>query len=262
MPATSAAAAPAVSPASPAPAVAYPAAAPAPPSVATAVPPQATPQAVATAEAAARQAAAEFTSRGKAWWSQLDPTGKKPTLIVAAALLIAILGSQVLNAIIPAPRGTIPAGGGGGGGGGGGARTIEVGGGARITAPSGWTSVGASPSLQGVRLQKGSVIIDVMVASYGGTPQELLQTYVAQILRGQANQLTVGDTAVGPAANGRVAARAAYVGIFKDAGTLQGQLTTQVWGSVGVVFDAAAPQGQLQATLGDVETIIGTLEVR
>jgi hypothetical protein len=221
--------------------------------------PQQTPQAVAQAQAAAQAAAVQLTSRGKAWWSQLDPAGKRPTIIIAAALIVAIFGSQFLNALIPVPRGLQ---GGGGGGGGGGAKTLDIGGGARITPPPNWTVVGPSPNLQGVRLQKGSVLVDVMVASYGGAPQELLQTYVNQVVKAQATQLTLGDTTVGPGANGHVSARAAYVGVFKNAGTLQGEIVTQVWGNVGVVFDSAAPQGQLQAARGEIETIIGTLEVR
>src|SRR5438874_1537176 len=80
---------------------------------------QPVPPAVAAAEAAARQAAQQISARGRAWWGQLDPAGRRPTLIVAGVLIAIVLGSQFLNALIPAPRGTIGPGGGGVGGGGG-----------------------------------------------------------------------------------------------------------------------------------------------
>jgi hypothetical protein len=57
-------------------------------------------------------------------------------------------------------------------------------------------------------------------------------------------------------------ARSTYDGIFKNAGHLEGEVSTQVFGSTGVVVDAAARQGTLSGALGEVHQMLGTIEVR
>ena len=58
------------------------------------------------------------------------------------------------------------------------------------------SAVGPASVLQGVRLQRGSVIVDLLVAPYDGTASELLTTYANQVLAGESNSLTLHDVVV------------------------------------------------------------------
>ena len=202
--------------------------------------------------------AATGTASHPGWWSGLDPAMKRPTIIVAAVIVALVVGTQMLNALIPGPA----AGGNGSSGGTtNGTTSFDLGRGVSVTPPAGWV-VREQPSvLEGIRLQRGGVIVDLLVAPYGGTPTELLSTYADQVLKEDANSLTVHDVVVTGAGNGRPAARAKYDGIFKGSGHLEGELSTQVFGSTGVIVDAAARQGALEGALGDVHQMLGTIEV-
>jgi hypothetical protein len=230
------------------------------------------PPAVAAAEQAAREAATQVAARTRAWWGRLDPTGKRPTLIVAGVLAAVVLGTQVLNGIIPVPNpspagpGTpIPGGGPTTPGGGpiAGARPIEVGMGVRVYAPPAWQQLDASGALTGIRLQNGSVVIDVRVTQFGGNHVDLVSAYVNQILQPDSQNLNVGQVNV-VAGNGRTAARATYLGLFNGVtGSVEGELTAFVFpNGIGVIVDAWGAQGSLANAIAEIHAIIETIEVR
>src|SRR5207248_3756516 len=184
---------------------------------------QPVPPAVAAAEAAARQAAQQISARGRAWWGQLDPAGRRPTLIVAGVLIAIVLGSQFLNALIPAPRGTIGPGGGGVGGGGGtqppAGKPVDIGSGIRVTPPPGWVAVGDPLALQGVRFQKGGVTVDVGLAAFTNPPSDLVAAYVNQVLTPNSQGAKVSPTHITIARNGRPTAVATWTGNLRGFGT-------------------------------------------
>ena len=229
--------------------------------VATPIPGQPAPQSVAAAEAAARDAAQQIAMRGRAWWGQLDPTGKRPTLLVAAALVALVIGSQFLNALVPVSRG----GGGGGGGGGQPAAGVPVaiGNGVWVTPPPGWVAVGTPVGLPGVRFQRGATTVEVGIASFSASPHELLTAYVNQVLAPTAQDVKVSEPVNVRAGNGRPTARSIYTASFKDVGTaVDGELSTQVENGIGIVVNGYAPKGQLAGSLAEVHAFVDTIEVR
>ena len=178
------------------------------------------PPAVANAEQVARDTAAVVATQTRAWWGRLDPQGKRPTLIVAGALVALVLGTQVVNGLIPIPS-QVP-----GGPSNVGARPVDIGLGARVYVLPGWQQLEAGSALQGVRLQKGSVVVDFRVTQFTGDHVALLNAYVNQILQPDAQQLNVNGVTVVPV-NGKTAARATYLGLFNGVtGAVEGELTT------------------------------------
>jgi hypothetical protein len=234
--------------------------------VPTSAAPQAAPEAVAAAEAAARQAAQQMTLRGRAWWGQLDPAGKRPTIIVAAVLLAIVLGSQFVNALVPAPRGTLGGSGGVPGGGGGTqpgpGRPVDIGSGIRVTPPPGWVVVGDPLQLQGVRFQKGGVTVDVGLAAFTNPPSDLLAAYVNQVLIPNSQGVKVSPSQITIARNGRPTARATFTGNLKGFGTaVEGEISTQVWETgVGIVVNGFAAQGQLAGARDEIEAFTDSIE--
>ena len=126
----------------------------------------------------------------------------------------------------------------------------------------GWQQLEAGGALQGVRLQKGSVVVDFRVTQFTGDQVALLTAYVEQILKPDAQQLNVNGVTVVPV-NGKNAARATYLGLFNGVtGAVEGELTTLVSaGGTGVIVDAWGAQGSLTPALGEVHAMINTLEV-
>jgi hypothetical protein len=233
------------------------------PAMATAAPGQ-VPPAVAAAEAAARAAAAQMAVRGRAWWGQLDPTNRRPTIFVAIALVALVIGSQFLNALVPIPRGGVNNGPGPGnnqqpGVG----NTVDIGNGVRITPPAGWVPVGNPTQLPGLKFQRGAVTVEVGIAAFTASPKDLLVAYVNQVLAPNAQDAKVSAAQTGTAGNGKPTARATYTGSFKDFGTaVEGELSTQVSQTgIGIVVNAYAPQGQLSGSLGEVHVFVDTIEV-
>ena len=229
------------------------------PAAAAPIPAQPAPPAVAAAEAMARDAAQQIAIRGRAWWGQLDPTGKRPTLLVAAALIALVIGSQFLNALVPVSRG-----------GGGGSQPpvgvpVDIGNGVRVTPPSGWVAVGSPMGqLPGVRFQRGAVTVDIAIVSYSASPRELLIAYVSQVLDSASQDAKVSEPTNVRAGNGRPTARSTYTASFKDIGTaVSGELSTQVSDNgIGIIVNGYAPQGQLAGSLGEVHEFVDTIEVR
>jgi hypothetical protein len=220
--------------------------------------PQPVPPAIAAAEAAARQAAQQMATRGRAGWGQLDPTGKRPSLIVAGVLLAIVLGSQFLNALVPAPRGAL----GGGGTQPGPGRPVDIGSGIRVTPPPGWVTVGDPLELQGVRFQKGGVTVDVGLAAFTNPPSDLLAAYVNQVLIPNSQGAKVSPATIDIARNGHPTARATFTGNLKGFGTaVEGEISTQVWETgVGIIVNGFAPQGQLTGARDEIHAFVDSIE--
>ena len=136
----------------------------------------------------ARETAAVVATQTRAWWGRLDPQGKRPTLIVAGVLAALVIGTQVVNGFIPIPN-QVPGVPSNPGGPNVGARPVDIGLGARIYVLPGWQQLEAGGALQGVRLQKGSVVVDFRVTQFTGDHVALLTAYVNQILQPDAQQL-------------------------------------------------------------------------
>ena len=113
-----------------------------------------------------------------------------------------------------------------------------------------------------MRLQKGSVVLDVRVTQFTGDHVALLTAYVNQILQPDAQQLNVNGVTVVPI-NGRTGARATYLGLFNGVtGAVEGELTTLVSaGGVGVIVDAWGAQGSLTTAIDEVHVMVNTIEV-
>ena len=277
-PATPAPALPPPAPAAPPPAMAAPSEPPPAPPPAMAAPPappaavaspQQAPQAVQQAEQVARQVAGQLTTLSRGWWGRLDPQGKKPTLIVAAILLGVVLGTQVLNGILPAraqtsaptnpttpntPGQTPP-----------GLRIIEIAPGVRMQAYAGWQQLESTISLPGVRFQNGGTVLDIRVIEGGnqGDHVGLLTAYMQQLVAPDAQQLTPGGVNIVPI-NGVNGARVAYSGIFKGvSGTVTGEVTAIVFpGAKGIVVHGFTVDNDLDAALQDIHGMTFTIEVR
>jgi hypothetical protein len=216
---------------------------------------------MADAEQVARDTAAQVATQTREWWGRLDPKGKKPTLIVAGVLVALVLGTQVVNGIIPVPN-QGPSGPSNPGGPNVGARPIDIGLGARVYVLPGWQQLDAGGALEGVRLQKGSVVFDIRVTQFNGDHVALLTAYVNQILQPDAQQLNVNGVTVVPV-NGRTAARATYLGLFNGVtGAVEGELSTLVSaGGTGVIVDAWGAQGSLPPAMDEVHAMVNTIEV-
>jgi hypothetical protein len=204
-----------------------------------------------------------MTLRGRAWWGQLDPTGKRPTLIVAAVLIVLVIGSQFLNALVPVSAGADnglpgdaqrqPANG----------SPVDIGNGVRVTPPAGWVAVGAPVGLPGVRFQRGAITVEVGIAAFSASPRDLVLAYVNSVFAPAVQDVKVSAVSTGVAGNGRPTARATYAASFKDFGTaVEGELSGQVSpNGIGIVVNAYGPQGQLAGSLDDVHAFVDTIEV-
>jgi hypothetical protein len=184
-------------------------------------------------------------------WGGLDPTTRRPTLVVAALIAGLFFGSQILNEAIPANAG--------GNGGGDPGTPVAIGDVSRITPLAGW-SVGRLDG-GGLRLEKGFVVVDLFESSFSGTAGDLARGYVEEVLRPAATQLSATEPQVATGEGGS-AARLTYSGIFTGAdGTIEGEVTVFVPSGGAVVADAWSPLGQLAPLLPEVHDMLNTIEV-
>ncbi|NJD28028.1 MAG: hypothetical protein FIA92_06985 [Chloroflexi bacterium] len=217
---------------------------PPPPPVAVPAPPPA--PASAPASAVAQQVAAG----SRRVWGGLDPTTRRPTLAVAILIAGLFFGSQVLNEAIPANAGGFDGGPG---------TLVSIGPNSQITPLAGWTAGRLEGG--GLRLEKGYVAVDLFAPSASGTAADLARSYVNDVLRPSAEQLTATDPQVASGEAGS-AARLQYAGIFSGAnGTIEGEVTVFVASGGAVVADAWSPQGGLAPLLDEVHLMLNTIEV-
>ncbi len=183
----------------------------------------------------------------------LDPATLRQTFLVAGVIAALFYGSTVLNEALPAnaaDQGQVTVAG----------ESIDVGDGVRITPVAGWLSSPHENS-SGIRLEKGVVVIDIYPETVGGNAGALAKAYLEDILKPGATQLTATDTEVATGAEG-TAARFGYQGIFEGVDVpIEGEVTAVFVGTQGVVIDAWSRQGDLESLLGEVHTMLDTVEV-
>jgi hypothetical protein len=178
----------------------------------------------------------------------LDPATRRPTLLVAAIIAGLFFGSQLVNEAIPASADEGQPG-----------TPLAIGGTATITPIEGWVVTRFEDS-SGVRLEKGSVVLDVFEQS-SDSAGRLAQAYLDGPLRGQSTELTTTDVATVPSSAGS-AARFTYQGLFTGAdGAIEGEVTAIVAGGAGVVADAWSKQGRLDGLLGETRTMLESIEL-
>jgi hypothetical protein len=220
-----------------------------PPAVAPGAPPPPAAQA-APPVAPAAPAAVLATARG--WFGRFDPATRRQTVVVAAIIAALFWGTQVLNEAIPAKaaaQGQVALG-----------DPVVIGAGARITPLGGWTTTPHTNG-NGIRLEKGLVVIDLYPETFGDTARDLAEAYLEGVLRPGATQLTESDTQVATTPTG-TAARFAYQGLFKGVDVaIEGEVTAVKAGGQGVIADAWSSQGDLGSLLGEVHDMLETIEV-
>ncbi len=220
----------------------------------------------------------------------LDPTGLRPTAIVAGMILALFFGAQILNAAIPAPRpGTSPGTGPGTGpisGPGEPGQTLPpiavptAGPGTdqgqplppgsvlnvgplRIPLESGWQAENGPSESIVVRLVKGSAAIDLVTLSVQGgsaTPANVYGGYMQLIAADGTGFSSVppSNIQIGP---GLPAARGSYAGVFGSS-QIEGEVTAFVTSATsGWVWDAFATSGTLRTLLPEAQRMIDNIQV-
>jgi hypothetical protein len=220
-------------------------------------------------------------------FSQLDPTGFRPTAIVAGIIIALFFGAQLVNAVIPqpgvgpgvpGPGGQGPSGPGpvptpgipqpttGPGGPGPISTPLPAGstmtvGPLRIPLENGWVPQEVPDSNVIVRLTKASAAIDLFSASIQGQADAaaVFSFYIQQMQQGtsgfnasQPNLIQIG--------NGIAAARGTYTGVFGQ-NQIEGEVTTFVVGATGFIFDTWASSGTLRGLLPEAERMVDNLQV-
>jgi hypothetical protein len=226
------------------------------------------PPAIPQGPSAADQAFAAIGAQGRALLSGLDPSGTRPTLIVAAVLAVIVFGSLLLNGALPArslggqppvqPGQTAPPVSQPG-------QPIEVAGGIRVYPPAGW--IAAPPPATGgqwtntIQLQKGAAIVDLYVRpGFQGDLGALASAFLNEVLAPSSSQLAVSQGVTVPV-GGATGVRVTYTGNFNGQ-ALEGIVIAVILNGRPIVFDAWAPQGQLAPYSADIDRIAQTVEVR
>ena len=217
-------------------------------------------------------------AQAKALFSQLDPTGLRPTAIVAGIIFALFFGAQLLNALTPVsavgpgnpgpggpgpigpgPQPTNPAGpastplppG----------STLTVGP-LRIPLENGWVPQEVPSSNIIVRLTKGSVAVDLFSASIQGQADAAaVYNSFIQSLEQDSTGLGATQPNVVQIGNGQLAARGSYTGVFGQ-NQVEGEVTTLVVdGAQGFIFDVWAGAGTLRTLLPEAQRMIDNVQV-
>lgn len=223
----------------------------------------------------------EAGAQARALFSQLDPTGLRPTGIVAGIIVAIFFGAQLLNAITPtaAVGPGNPGPGGPGPIGPGPVATANPGGPGPVSTPlppgstltvgplripleNGWVPQEVPGSNAIVRLTKGGVFIDLFSASIQGQA-DAATVYNAYIREMQQDSPGLGATQpnVVQIGNGQLGARGSYTGVFGQS-QIEGEVTTLVVSSTqGFIFDVWAAAGTLRTVLPEAQRMIGNVQV-
>lgn len=140
-----------------------------------------------------------------------------------------------------------------------GARPVVILGNASITPLEGWEEAERFQDPDGVRLTKGAATLDAVGLPFRGTPEDLFNDYVANVLRPQASQIqTVEQLEIVHLDIGFTAVRGFYFGVFGERNaSIEGELTTVLLpGGTGIVFDAWAEIGSYRSVRDEVDHMI------
>jgi hypothetical protein len=139
---------------------------------------------------------------------------------------------------------------------------VQVAAGISVRPLSGWRPVRRG---SGVLLTRGSGSLSVVPAGTGADPAALAGEYVRQVLRPNAQGLSLSQGLQTIRLDaGQVGVRFAYQGTFRGQGRatpLQGEVTAVVGRRAAAVFDAWASPQVYEYERADVQTIIDTAEV-
>ena len=220
----------------------------------------------------------DAAARARTLFSQLDPTGIRPAVAIAAVILALFLGAQVINAIVPVSAVGPGVPGPGQGPGPGPGPTFGPGPGPvttplppgssltvgplRIPLESGWVPQEVPGSSIIVRLVKGSVAIDLFSATIQGQA-DAAAVYAAYMQSLAQDGAGFGDTQANPVQIGAgiAAVRGQYTGVFGQS-QVEGEVTTFVAGGSGWIFDAWAGPGALRALLPEAQRMIAGVQVQ
>jgi hypothetical protein len=207
--------------------------------------PEAAPEAAAP-EAAAPAAVPQPRRSG------LDAASLRPTIIVAAIIAALFYGTQILNEALPAAASDVAVTAGG---------AIEIGEGAVITPFADWAAT-AHENTDGVRLEKGIVVIDLFASTFASSAGELADAYRTEVLEADTTQFTATRAEIVTITNGTTGVRFRYQGLFTGVDVaIEGEVTVLYDAGVGVVADAWTRQGDLDAGLGEIHDMLETIEV-
>ena len=142
--------------------------------------------------------------------------------------------------------------------------TVMVSASVRIRPLPGWVLAERFDDPPGIRLTSGSTSLDVATIPFTGTDEDLLASYVSEVLEPEAEQFQVSEE-VEPIRldSGLPGTRIAYVGLFGDVqAPVEGEVTAVVSPSgAGVIFDGWAPAGQLQFEIDEIDEMIERAEI-
>jgi hypothetical protein len=182
---------------------------------------------------------------------QPPPAGRRPGRWRPLASVVLCLAAVVLGGRVTASALTVPG------------PSVQVAPGVTVQPLSGWRVVRQGT---GVLLTRGSGSLSVLPTGGGSDPATLASEYARQVLRPNAQGLTLSrglQTVRLP--SGLAGVSFAYQGTFRGQGRqmpVQGEVTVVVGQRVGVVFDAWAQPEVYEYERADVQTIIQTAEVR
>jgi hypothetical protein len=185
--------------------------------------------------------------------SFLDGPSVRPTLIVAIVIASLFYGTRILNEALPAAASKVPVSASG---------AVVIGQGATITPLAGW-SASAHEGGDAIRLEKGIVVVDVFVESFGASAVELAGAYRDEVLAADTTQFT--STTIEPftAGSGTRGARFRYQGLFTGVDVaIEGEVAVLLDDGLGVVADAWTRQGDLDDALGEIHAMVQSIELR
>lgn len=211
----------------------------------------AAPPAVSAPAAVAAPAAGAPTRTTRA--SFLDASSIRPTVVVAIIIAALFYGTQILNEALPAAASEVPVSASG---------SVSIGDGSVITPLDGWV---ASPHDKGdgVRLEKGTVVVDLYPETFGADAAELAAGYRDQVLATDTTQFTSTPIQVFTSSNGTPGARFRYQGVFTGVDVaIEGEVTVLFANGPGVVADAWTRQGDLDGALGEIHDMLQSIVVR
>ena len=170
-----------------------------------------------------------------------------PTIAVAGIVAGVVLGGLGLDKVIAAPS----------------AGTVDIGQSVTITAAPGWVRTETSGSSgDGVALQKSDAILSATAVLYDGTPSKALSE-VEAVLQQDAADISFGTERDGTL-GGHDSAMVAFSAIVSGpsgSGTVDGEIICLVINGRAILFEAVAPQGDLDPVGDDILTMVKSVEV-
>jgi hypothetical protein len=180
------------------------------------------------------------------WW--IPPRPRAPvhrrwlaTFGVFAMVAAVVIGGIVVDVAIPAPS----------------AGTVNIGGSVTITAASGWVQV-EDPTSSVVILQKGDARLAAQAQPDTTDTSASILAQAEDSLRSDAIQVSFsGERRT--TTNGHDTSEVSFGALVQGrtgTGTLDGELVAMIVDGYGVLIEAAAPQGDFEYVIGDVQTMV------